>query len=60
MAKYRRLGRRSIRLNVASDNPRAIAFYLANGFEELSRVPGAKAELLLMEKSLERRGDEYV
>ncbi len=60
VAKYRRLGRRSIRLNVASDNPRAIAFYRANGFEELSRAPGAKAELLLMEKSLERRGDEYV
>ena len=60
VAKYRRLGRRSIRLNVASDNPRALAFYRANGFEELSRAPGAKAELLLVEKSLGRRGDELV
>ena len=60
VAKYRRLGRRAIRLNVASDNPHALAFYQANGFKELSRAPGAKAELLLMEKSLGRRGDEYV
>jgi Fructose-2,6-bisphosphatase len=52
VAKYRKMGRRSIRLHVAQDNRPALAFYLANGFVELSHVPGAQAELLLMEKPL--------
>lgn len=58
VAKYRRLGRQAIRLNVAADNAPALAFYRRNGFEELSRVPGAQTELLLMEKKLGRPGDE--
>ena len=58
VAKYRRLGRRSIRLHVAEDNTAALAFYRANGFEELSREPGAHAPLLLMEKTLRRLSDE--
>ena len=52
VAKYRRLGRSAIRLNVAEDNRAALAFYRANGFEELSREPGMHAPLLLMEKKL--------
>lgn len=60
VAKYGKLGRRSIRLHVAEDNKPALAFYRANGFEELSRMPGAQAQLLLMEKKLERLSDEYV
>ena len=60
VAKYKKLGRRSIRLHVAEDNKPALAFYHANGFEELSRTPGAQAQLLLMEKKLERFSDAYV
>ena len=60
VAKYRKLGRRAIRLHVAEDNKAAVAFYRANGFEELSRVPGAQAPLLLMEKKLMRHADDYV
>ena len=60
VAKYKKLGRRSIRLHVAEDNKPALAFYRANGFEELSRVPGTQAQLLLMEKKLERFSDGYV
>ena len=52
VAKYRHLGRSAIRLHVAEDNLPALAFYRANGFRELSRVPGAQAQLLLMEKDL--------
>ena len=58
--KYRKLGRRAIRLHVAEDNKAAVAFYRANEFEELSRVPGAQAPLLLMEKKLMRHADDYV
>ena len=54
VTKYRRLGRRSVRLHVAEDNQAALAFYRANGFTELSRAPGAEAELILMEKKLGR------
>ena len=57
VAKYKKLGRRSIRLHVAEDNRAALAFYRANGFEELSRTPGAQAQLLLMEKKFNH---EYV
>ena len=54
VTKYRKLGRRSVRLHVAEDNKAALAFYRANGFTELSRAPGAETELLLMEKKLGR------
>ena len=53
VAKYRKLGRSAIRLYVAEDNKMALAFYRANGFQELSRTPGAQAQLLLMEKRLD-------
>lgn len=53
VSKYRRLGRNAIRLHVAEDNAQALAFYRANGFAELSRAPGAQAQLLLMEKRLD-------
>ena len=53
MTKYRKLGRSAIRLQVAEDNKAALAFYRANGFTELSRTPGAQAQLLLMEKRLD-------
>jgi len=56
--KYRRLGRRSLRLHAAEDNKAALAFYRANGFRELSRAPGCRAELLLMEKELGRHADK--
>ena len=58
VAKYRKLGRTAIRLNVAEVNAAARAFYEKNEFEELSRVPGACADLLLMEKKL--RGNGHV
>ena len=54
VTKYRKLGRRSVRLHVAEDNKAALAFYRANGFTELSRAPGAETELILMEKTLGR------
>ena len=60
VVKYRKLGRRAIRLHVAEDNKAAVAFYRANAFEELSRVPGAQAPLLLMEKKLVRHANAYV
>lgn len=60
VAKYRRLGRSSIRLHVAEDNRAALAFYRKNGFEELSREPGSHAPLLLMEKKLRSFGDGHV
>ena len=53
VTKYRKLGRSAIRLHVAEDNKAALAFYRANGFTELSRTPGAQAQLLLMEKRLD-------
>ena len=52
VTKYHKLGRRAVRLHVAEDNKAALAFYRANGFEELSRSPGAETELILMEKKL--------
>ena len=60
VTKYRKLGRRAIRLHVAEDNRPALAFYRANGFAELSRCPGAQAQLLLMEKQLGSHGDGAV
>ena len=57
VAKYRKLGRTSIRLHVAEDNLAALRFYRANGFAELSREPGLRAPLLLMEKKLRSFGD---
>lgn len=50
--RYRRLGRRAIRLHVAEENAPAIAFYRGAGFRELAREDGSLGKLLLMEKKL--------
>lgn len=47
---YRHLGRKSIRLHVSVENPRAIAFYKKYGFAVLGEEEGVAAPLLLMEK----------
>ncbi len=59
VSKYRKLGRRAIRLNVAQENTAARAFYRANEFAELSRTPGANGGLLLLEKKLRGSADGY-
>ena len=55
--KYQKLGRRSLRLNVAASNTAARAFYEREGFTVLGREGGADG-LLLLEKSLRRARDE--
>ena len=50
--KYESLGRRSVRLNVASENTAARAFYEKEGFARLGESGG----LLLLEKKLGRQG----
>ena len=52
--KYQKLGRRSLRLNVAATNTDARAFYAREGFTVLAREGGADG-LLLLEKSLRRK-----
>lgn len=52
--KYQKLGRRSLRLNVAVSNADARAFYEREGFTVLGREGGADG-LLLLEKSLRRK-----
>ena len=54
--KYQKLGRRSLRLNVAVSNADARAFYEREGFTVLSRADGRDG-LLLLEKSLRRKRD---
>ena len=51
--KYRSLGRKAIRLHVASDNTVALAFYRKHGFKHLSSENNGLGELMLMERSLE-------
>lgn len=58
IVKYRRLGRRAIRLQVAEDNAAALAFYRRCGFTALSWTPGSSGRLWLMEKDL--RGIAHV
>ena len=53
VAKYESLGRKAIRLHVAEENAHARAFYEKYGFRTLSREPGSRGGLLLMEKKLE-------
>ena len=53
--KYQKLGRRSLRLNVAVSNADARAFYEREGFRVLGRERGTEG-LLLLEKSLRRKG----
>lgn len=51
-AFYRKLGRKSVRLNVAKDNVRAIRFYETYGFQTIGEQQGVRDTLLIMEKSL--------
>lgn len=50
--KYKGMGRKALRLQVAEDNEAALAFYKKNGFEVLSWENGSLGKLLLMEKKL--------
>lgn len=49
--RYRRLGRRTLRLTVAPGNP-AMGFYKKHGFVPVGMEPGALEELVVMEKTL--------
>ena len=55
-ALFGSLGRKSLRLHVAAENETALAFYRREGFRVIEGE-GSGGRLLLMEKSLERRGD---
>lgn len=57
VVKYRRLGRRALRLQAAEDNTAAMSFYQKNGFEKLSWTEGSHGRVWLMEKDL--RGIAY-
>lgn len=52
ISTYRSLGRRRLRLQCASDNAPAMAFYLRYGFQKVGQVPGAVVTLDLLEKEL--------
>lgn len=54
---FRRLGRRGLRLVVASDNAVARQFYQREGFRQIGREEGVSGELLLLERSLAERRD---
>ena len=49
---YRHLGRKGLRLHVASDNEHAISFYQRCGFQEIDRTQGVLTPLLVMEKQI--------
>lgn len=49
---YQMQGRRSVRLNVSSENTRAVGFYEHYGFEIIGKEPGSGAPLYLMEKKI--------
>ncbi len=51
--KYRKMGRKAIRLHVAADNKVALAFYQKHGFKHLSSENNGLGELMLMERPLE-------
>jgi len=54
---YRKLGRTSLRLNVAASNVAAQKFYQKHRFRILSAEPGMDGPVYLMEKSLGRTAD---
>ena len=58
VVKYRRLGRRVLRLQAAEDNAAAISFYRNYGFTALSWTAGSHGRVWLMEKDL--RGIAHV
>ena len=49
---YQMQGRKSVRLNVSSENIRAVGFYEHYGFEIIGKEPGSGAPLYLMEKKI--------
>lgn len=49
---YHHLGRKVLRLHVATDNDRAIRFYQRCRFREIGRTQGVLTPLLLMEKEI--------
>ena len=51
-AQAARLGRRGLALRVAESNPRAMALYRKNGFEETSREEGAGGMQITMRRGL--------
>ena len=57
VVKYRKLGRRGLRLQAAEDNAAAMAFYRKHGFVPLSWTEGSHGRVWLMEKDL--RGIAY-
>lgn len=46
---FRKKGRKTLRLNVAETNSRAIRFYEKNEFTVINKVPGVASDLLVME-----------
>ena len=52
MVFYRKLGRKSLRLNVADSNTDALDFYQRWGFREVSRQRSSLGYLILMEREL--------
>lgn len=53
ICRFQRMGYKSVRLNVSSENKRALAFYRKYGFEIIGQNPGCGAPLYLMEKKFE-------
>lgn len=49
---YQMQGRKSVRLNVSSENTHAVGFYEHYGFEIIGKEPGCGAPLYLMEKKI--------
>ena len=52
VSKFRRLGRRAVRLCVCESNTGAIAFYEEYGFRAVGETRGVSTRLLIMEKEL--------
>jgi len=53
ICRFQSLGYSAVRLNVSSENKRAISFYEKHGFEVIGTNPGCGAPLYMMEKRFE-------